>query len=59
MSFKPDSTSAVLCHKVYRLNIDQQLTPVLYNQKVYDALSKIGKDAKTFGLTIDALGVDA
>ncbi len=59
MSFKPDSTSAVLCHKVYRLNIDQQLTPVLYNQAVYNAISKVGKDIMTFGLKIDALGVDA
>lgn len=59
MSFKPDSTSVVLCHKIYRVNVDQKLTPVLYNQAVYDNLTRIGNDIRGFGLKVDALGVDA
>jgi hypothetical protein len=43
MSFKPDSTSVVLHHRIQKLTIDQQLTPVQYNQALYNALSKIGR----------------
>ena len=58
VSFKPDSTASVIFHKAYRLNIDQQLSPVVYNQTVYDALVKIVKDLKQRKIPMDALGID-
>ena len=58
LAFKPDSTSAVVFHKTYRLSIDQSLTPVVYNQTVYDALTRIVKDLKARKVPMDALGVD-
>ena len=58
VAFKPDGTSAVLFHAVYRMSIDQKLSPVAYNQAVFDALTRVVKDLKAKKVPMDALGVD-
>lgn len=57
-SFKPDSSCVVLGHKIFRMNIDQQLPPVQYNQLVYDQLDKITKYLKEKKIRLNAFGID-
>lgn len=59
MCFRPDGTSAIIRHSVYRMKVDQQLTAVQYNQRIYDTLAKILKELKKGKVKIDALGIDA
>ena len=56
--YKTDSTSAVLYHKVFKMDVDQQLNAIQYNAEVYNHLSVIGKTLMMLGMKIDALGID-
>ena len=57
-SWRTDSTSVVLYHKVFKMSVDQQLNQIQYNQEVYNHLSVIAKTLTMLGMKIDALGID-
>ena len=59
VAFKHDMTAAVLAHIITKTKIDMKLTDAEYNQKVYNALSQLGKQLKSLGLHIDGWGIDA
>ncbi|MCF0232215.1 MAG: hypothetical protein HUJ63_08120, partial [Enterococcus sp.] len=52
VSFRPDSTSVVIAHNIYKCQIDQALNELQYNQTVYDKISECVKHIKTFNIKI-------
>jgi hypothetical protein len=58
-SFKPDGTSVVLHHSIYKLHIDQQLSETEYNKTLYNELVRLCKHIKDLGVKIDAMGIDS
>ena len=41
MAFKPDTTSQVIWHETFGMNVDQKLPDMAYNSAVHDKLLKI------------------
>lgn len=59
VGFKPDMTAHVVSHLITKCRIDQKLPTAEYNAAVYDALTKLGNQLRSFGLKIDGWGIDA
>ena len=59
MAFKPDTTSQVIWHDTFDMNIDQKLPDIAYNAAVHEKLSYICQQLKSFGVKIDGLAIDA
>ena len=57
-AFKTDGSCAVLRNRVYKCNIDQQLTDVQYNQQLYVKLTEVGKSLKESGIPIQGIVID-
>ena len=59
VAFKPDMTAHVMHHMFTKCKIDSRLPTAEYNNAVIDALVKLGKQLKSFGIKIDGWGIDA
>lgn len=59
VAFKPDQTAHVMHHMFTRCKIDSRLPTAEYNNAVIDALMRLGKELKSFGIKIDGWGIDA
>lgn len=59
MAFKPDTTSQVIWHETFDMNVDQKLPDMAYNSAVHDKLLKICSHIKSLGVKIDGLAIDA
>ena len=59
VTYKPDSTCIVICHEIYKCQIDQALNELQYNQAVYNKISECIKHIQKFNIKIDGIGIDA
>ena len=59
MAFKPDTTSQVIWHDTFAMNIDQKLPDIAYNAAVHERLTCICQQLKGLGVKIDGLAIDA
>lgn len=59
MAFKPDTTSHVLWHETFDMNIDQKLPDVAYNSAVHSQLLNVCQHVKSLNVKIDGLAIDA
>lgn len=57
-SFKPDGSCAVIKTSIYKMNIDQKLPDIQYNQVLYQKLTEIGKRLKDTGIDIQGIVID-
>ena len=56
--FDQTSSCYVIKHKIFRLNIDQQLPQIQYDQVLYDKLFEIVTEIKSWNIDIDCLVID-
>lgn len=59
IAFKPDTTSHVLWHETFDMNIDQKLPDIAYNAAVHEKLLSICQQLKSLNVKIDGLAIDA
>ena len=58
VSFKPDSSAYVIKHKIFKLDIDQQLPQIQYDQVLFERLSRIVETIKSWNIQLDCLVID-
>lgn len=58
-SFKTDGSCAVIKEAIYKVNIDQKLPDIQYDQELYQKLDEIVKRLKDTGIDIRGIGIDA
>ena len=57
--FKTDGSCAVIKTSIYKMNIDQKLPDIQYNQELYKKLTEICKRLKDTGIDIQGVVIDA
>ena len=59
IAFKPDTSSAVIWHEIFPMNIDQKLPDAAYNATLHQKLIDICSTIKSLNVKIDGLAIDA
>ena len=59
VAFKPDTTSTVIWHETFPINIDQKLPDAAYNAAVHGMLTQVCSQIKSLNIKIDGLAIDA
>lgn len=59
IAFKPDTTSTVIWHETFPVNIDQKLPDAAYNAAVHEMLTQVCSTIKGLNIKIDGLAIDA
>lgn len=59
VAFKPDTTSTVIWHETFPINIDQKLPDAAYNAAVHEVLTQVCSTIKGLNIKIDGLAIDA
>ena len=57
--FDPVRTCVVTDHLIQRISIDDTVNDTVFSQKIYDVLAVHGRMLASFGLKLDAWGIDA